>query len=404
MLVCGECGARNEDGEDFCGECGAYLDWDAEQVATDPEPVPVAAQGEDTAQMAAANDEQPRGLVERVREAVGIGSTTDAPVLEPAPETTPPTERPAAEPAPTARPSAVGAAAGPPGAAPPGQPPEARRPSPDQPGAVRPGAAVPKPRRRPAAPVQEPIDHGDLVCGRCGTGNKPTRKFCRRCGHDLVDAVVAKVPWWKRIFRRSPKAPAAGTRPRTTRRRRRGVPKLLVLLVVLGLLGAAGWSYRDKAAEAYAGVMDRVLGSEPFHPVMSASSSAPGAPARRANDGASNTFWAPAGRGRGEGQYLRAAFDKPIRLLHVIITPGVSTEEPKFLRNGRPDAVRVRVRDTDGNVFRQRVELQDKAGPQSFDVTHDDVERIRLTIVSSRRGSVPGSRVAIAEVEFLGRD
>ena len=41
QIVCGVCGTVNEAGEDFCGECGTYLEWDA--AAVEPEPEAVAA-------------------------------------------------------------------------------------------------------------------------------------------------------------------------------------------------------------------------------------------------------------------------------------------------------------------------------------------------------------------------
>ena len=37
QIVCRECGTANQAGEDFCGECGTYLEWDGE--ATEHEPV-----------------------------------------------------------------------------------------------------------------------------------------------------------------------------------------------------------------------------------------------------------------------------------------------------------------------------------------------------------------------------
>jgi hypothetical protein len=55
---------------------------------------------------------------------------------------------------------------------------------------------------------------GDLVCGECGEGNSPTRKFCSRCGANLETAVAVKTPWWRKIIpRRKPKTMEAGARP-----------------------------------------------------------------------------------------------------------------------------------------------------------------------------------------------
>ena len=249
-------------------------------------------------------------------------------------------------------------------------------------------------------PAGERVEPGDLVCGDCGAGNKPTRKFCRRCGHDLAEAEVAKVPWWRRLLPRR-RQPLAGDRPRQSRTRgRSSTPYVVLGLVVLALV-IAGLAFRDPIGEGYQRVVDRIVGSDPVRPTLSASASVRGAPAANAGDGTNNRFWSPGPA--AEGEFLRARFDEPFRLLHVIITPGVSTKQPEFLEAGRPTVLSLAVTDQDGEVSRERLRLKDTAGPQPFDVTYADVETVRLTIVSSEPGSRPGAGVAIAEVEFLGR-
>ncbi|MEU1757026.1 hypothetical protein ABZ436_30835 [Micromonospora matsumotoense] len=79
------------------------------------------------------------------------------------------------------------------------------------PQAVRPRAATvgQKPPTRRLQP-------GDLVCGECGEGNAPTRRFCSRCGDSLRTAEVARRRWWQRLLpRRGPRVTAAGARPGT---------------------------------------------------------------------------------------------------------------------------------------------------------------------------------------------
>lgn len=435
MQVCSDCGAANEDDEDFCGQCGSYLEWDATRAAAEADSAAAPAEPEPEPA------EQSLGLVGRVREAVGLGSgggaTNGSADMSPDPSAPPPmvgavpqepTDRAAGGPfeqdaessaAPTDAPTQPDAstlvvkvpppppkhsaprhsAPGPAKPAPAG--PGARPPGAEQPAAVRPGAAAPKARRSTPAHVDEPVDPGDLICGECGAGNKPTRKFCRRCGHDLVEAVVAKVPWWRRILPRR-KPVAASSRPKESKSRSLPVSKYAVLMAVFFVLVLVGFSLRDAIGGAYQRVVDRVVGSEPVQPKMSASSNAPGAPATQANDGTSNKFWAPAA-GDANGEFLRAEFDEPVRLLHIIVTPGVSTKQPEFLAAGRPRVLSLMVTDGDGEVSRERLELADTAGPQTFDVVHADVERLRLTIVSSKQGTRPGAPVAIAEVEFHGR-
>ncbi|MEU7618113.1 hypothetical protein AB0B27_18760, partial [Micromonospora rifamycinica] len=79
------------------------------------------------------------------------------------------------------------------------------------PQAVRPrvatvGNRAPTRRRQP----------GDLICGGCGEGNAPTRRFCSRCGDSLRTAEVVRRRWWQRLLpRRGPRVTAAGARPGT---------------------------------------------------------------------------------------------------------------------------------------------------------------------------------------------
>jgi hypothetical protein len=68
------------------------------------------------------------------------------------------------------------------------------------------------PKVQPGKPTRTP-QKGDLICGECGEANVPGRKFCSRCGTSLAAAVVVKIPWWKRMFRRKPKSAMAGERP-----------------------------------------------------------------------------------------------------------------------------------------------------------------------------------------------
>ncbi|WDZ87027.1 NADase-type glycan-binding domain-containing protein [Micromonospora cathayae] len=76
---------------------------------------------------------------------------------------------------------------------------------------VRPRTGVPG-RRAPTRRLQP----GDLICGGCGEGNPPTRRFCSRCGDSLTTAEVVRRRWWQRLLpRRGPKVTEAGVRPGT---------------------------------------------------------------------------------------------------------------------------------------------------------------------------------------------
>lgn len=56
---------------------------------------------------------------------------------------------------------------------------------------------------------------GDLICGECGEGNAPARKFCSRCGDSLVAAEIVRMPRWRRLLpRHGPKIVVIGDQRR----------------------------------------------------------------------------------------------------------------------------------------------------------------------------------------------
>ena len=64
--------------------------------------------------------------------------------------------------------------------------------TPAEPAGVQPTAVRSRvPPTVTAAPPTKELSAGDLVCGQCGEGNEPVRKFCRRCGNSLATAEVA---------------------------------------------------------------------------------------------------------------------------------------------------------------------------------------------------------------------
>jgi len=219
-VVCVECGGRNQVGEDFCGDCGAYLAWE-DAAADSPGPATGPAD-------ASASD----------------GATADAPAASTA-------ERPPAPPGapPSSTPSPETWSVPP-------VPPLPPRPSPPTPPAettlrqpTAPLAPAVRRRRPAAAPEEPPPAPDDVICPNCGAGNRPQRRFCRRCATPLTEAVAPAAS----------SQPAAGARPKG-RNTRFPLTALIVLLVILGALVVA-WLNRDAVIAWVEGVVGFVFSS-----------------------------------------------------------------------------------------------------------------------------------------------
>ncbi|WP_341716257.1 hypothetical protein QQG74_19825 [Micromonospora sp. FIMYZ51] len=240
----------------------------------------------------------------------------------------------------------------------------------------------------------------------CGALNDPGRRFCLRCGTSLVVAAATterKRTWWQRFW---DWLRGRGSRRRRSLRdeeRRVGAAARRILLIMLAVclvavLAVVGPPLARRGLEA---IRDRTQNPTSLVPTsVVASSEAPGSGANRLTDGASNRYWAPTGK--AVDSWVEGRFNEPVRLLTVVITPGVSPRRQAYLAAGRPRELTVITVDAEGEEQSTDIELVDEPGEQHFEVPRPDLVRIRLVVRSTYGpGLIPA--VAIGEAEFFGR-
>lgn len=392
MLICGECSARNNDGENFCAKCGAYLVWQRAPAAPEPVPeprpgpavttvpLPIIAAPEIPAPKVSAPDVRPRATPEAVPGPAVAG---------PRNHRTPEAHLPGGSAGEAREKTGSGHAAA---------PAVLRR---DGPAEVKPGQrVVPDPAQPPPRDEPAPVT-GAVICSRCGAGNPPARNFCRRCAAGLREAPVARpaAPWWRR-FLSHPRGPAlpAGTRPKL-RKARRFPTHLASFLAVLGLFGGTAYLGQEEMAAAVSRVQDELKDEEKFAQEMNAPNSVPERGPALAMDRFSNRSWAVADAGSA-GAELTAVFGHPFRLTYVVISAGASDNHEVFKKERRPAKVEIIATHPDGEKTTRTVELDDKPIPQSFYVGVDQVSAVTLKILTS--WGPEKEPLSVAEVQFAG--
>ncbi|MCU1517887.1 MAG: hypothetical protein JWQ75_2608 [Pseudarthrobacter sp.] len=393
MRICGDCNARNNDGERFCSNCGAYLVWQ-QDAAKAEEPRPPRPPRRDTGT--------------GKREAV---TTAQLPII-PGPSAASPQgpsgrahgdQRNAAVPnGPT---SGVASAHNPQVASPDsfgatatvdptrGDVLEERQPRQSDGRPPR----EPEPRRRHG---ETPPLPGGLTCRRCGADNKPEASFCRQCGAGLREAAVVPVPpWWRQLLGRSvPAALPAGTRPQWRKPRR--VPAGAVsLLTVTGLFAGVAYAGRDVIARSVMRGVDEIR--EEAIPAQTKTSSTPagGREADKAFDGTVRS-WASDGSFEPGADYLEAGFERPFRLTYVVITCVAPSADRSTLTEQRPTKVEIVATRGDGQGSSLTVVIPDVSGSKSFYFGADGISTVRLNILETTGPA--GASVSVADVQFAG--
>ena len=423
MIVCKRCGNHNAADDEFCGSCGVFLEWEGERLV-DSRPAPVAPEPLPP----------PGGIVSKIKHAVlGDGASLPPPTSTgPAPatpnvSTTPraaTTARPPGGPslaAPTAdsAASALVAKAG----------PAPRPPTGDMPTGRAPAAEGARPKPQIKQPPTKTVNPGDLVCGTCGEGNSPDRKFCRRCGTSLAEVVPVTRKWWQRSVARAAGSDAAvaGSRhavPAGTRSGRgisgarkvktgvsggvNSVRRVLALLAILGVGTAIAVpslrsTITDKAGDIFSSAKSAVNPEytqvSPDNTLSASTSSAPGHEATFVADGGSNTYWIAAAD--SVDATVSVTFTPPTDIAKVLITPGDQEKPENFKAMPRPKDVFISALDATGTVLKSKqLNLEDKADPQEIEFEVGDAVTINLSVQSCYPD--PALKVcAISEIEFF---
>ncbi len=433
MIICERCGAQNGEGDSFCGQCNAFLEWDGTPATPKPPAPPVAptppvtplapappvtpavsttvpaetrpAETRPINSQATPNQTTPNQTTPTRADGTRGTETTEPRTEErwPSPDDiwpSPPTDQPTSvSPTPVSPAPVTPAPVTPTTGAGPVKPTVGAGP-------VKPGEAI---RRRPTGPKEvadePPPNAGDLICGQCGVGNEPTRKFCRRCGSSLLTAAVVPQPsWWRRLLNKlRGRRYEAGYR-RQVRQPVRIHGRVIVVLMLAAMILLIAFPGRPYVRLASELVKDRIRDHVTVTPTaVRASSAAKGAAAGQVVDTFSNKYWAPAPAGSGEGQWIEVDLPDPTRVVDLVIYTGVSADKKQFLEQARPREVQIAFTDDVGKVSTKVIKLRDEPGKQAFQFGQSRVVKIRITLRTAY-GATPTRRVAVAELEVFGRE
>jgi hypothetical protein len=311
------------------------------------------------------------------------------------------------------RPAAPAAEASPAAAAVPARAPEVREQAPQ----IAKARALAVTKTAPSRRLQA----GDSICGNCGEGNAPSRKFCSRCGDSLVAAEQVKPRWWHR-FRRtrgprtvklgdeSGKAGSGGNlaahrfdlRHLLTQIYRKGRIVVAVIVVIAGVIYGAYPPFRTKVNSLVTSEKTKVAGIVdqhfvPIHPLKCTDNGHDAAhPASLACDGFFNNYWLAHWQPAPEPS-ITMTFAHPVTLKKMILYNGAFGH---YVANGRPSSLHL----VFSNQESFTITPEDTPQPQTFSIGNAVlIKSVEIQITSTYQGQGNGaSNVAISQIELFG--
>jgi hypothetical protein len=264
------------------------------------------------------------------------------------------------------------------------------------------------------------LQPGDAICGNCGEGNAPTRKFCSRCGESLVQATYVKTPWWRRLLpRRGPKVvkltpgKGAAAKPGAAAAHegfsvkhllgqiyRKGRLVVALAAVLGGIVYGAYPPFRNSINGAVSTTKTKIsndIGDDltPIHPTgVTANAQEPGHPAGSASDEFTNTYWLAPWTPSPEPT-LTMTFAHPVTLRKLILYNGASGS---YIADDRPSSLHL----VFSNQESFTITPQDTSQPQTFSIDHAVlVKSVEFQISGIYQGTTTND-VAITEIELFG--
>jgi hypothetical protein len=260
---------------------------------------------------------------------------------------------------------------------------------------------------------------GDSICGYCGEGNPPTRKFCARCGESLVEAEHVKAPWWHRFrVKRGPRKVKLGTAPGKNAKGgslhgsgfdfkhalgqfyRKARLVLAVAIVVAGAVYGIYPPFRTAVNSLFTSEKNKLAGIvdpkfAPIHAVKCTSNAQlKGHPATLACDGFFNNYWLARWAPSPEPS-LTVTFAHPVTITRLILHNGAFG---RYVQDGRPSSLHL----VFSNEESFTITPQDTPQPQTFTIKHAIlIKSIVFQVTATYQGTV-GANVAISQIELFG--